>query len=185
MRFPVFLLALAGCASAPRSAAPAALADEAAVYASVVDHFVPSGKIALVLDSTAVLRGPVAGDVAQRVSAELASSFVEANRAPRALPQPLPSTRAIRLARRGSLPIFAPPTAGQDLEARWRRFNEQFPGAEGFYEFSGIGFDAARSVAVLYTSHTCGTLCGSGNLVTLRRAGGRWVVAEAAMLWVS
>lgn len=185
MRFAVLLLALVGCASAPRSTAPAAAVDEAAVYGAVVDHFVPVGKTALVLDSTTVPRGPVLADVAQRSSAELTTSFAEANRAARALPQPLPSTRTVRFVRRGSLPFATSPTASEDLEARWRRFNEHARDGEGFYEFSGIGFDAVRSTAVLYASHSCGTLCGSGNLVTLRRRGGRWVVVETAMLWVS
>jgi hypothetical protein len=161
---PVLLLALAGCASAPRAAAPAPANDEAAVYAAVIDHFVPAGRTAVVIDSTAVPRRPVVGDVARRASAELAASFNEANRAARALPRPLPTTRMVRLTRRAELPTQS---------------------ADGHYEFSAIGFDAARSTALLYTSHSCGSLCGSGNLVTLRRTNGRWQVAEAQMLWVS
>ncbi|MBD0319713.1 MAG: hypothetical protein ICV87_05225, partial [Gemmatimonadetes bacterium] len=178
IRSVLLLLALAGCASAPRSAAPAAPAavtDEAAVYAAVIDHFVGAGKSAVVIDSTN-LRGPVGSDVARRASAELASSFAEANRAPRAIPRPLPTARTIRFTRHRELPFSAPGAGVEELETRWRRFGELFPGAEGFYQFSAIGFDAARSTAVLYTSHSCGSLCGSGNLVTLRRTGGRWQV---------
>ena len=181
----LLLLALAGCATAPRSAAPAAATDEAAVYAAVIDHLVPASRTAIVIDSTAVPRGPVAGDVGQRANPELASSFAEANRAARLLPRTIPSARTVRFTRRGELPFFAPTAPGEDLEARWRQFNQRFPGAGGFYEFSAIGFDATRSTALLYTSHSCGSLCGSGNLVTLRRTGGRWQVADAAMLWVS
>ena len=180
------LLAFAACATAPRPAAPAAATDdEAAVYAAVIDHLVPAGGTALVIDSTAVPRGPVAGDVGRRASAELASRFAEANRAARPLPRSIPSSRTIRFTRRADLPFFAPTAAGEELEARWRLFNERFPGAGGFHEFSAIGFDAARSSAILYTSHSCGGLCGSGSLVTLRRAAGRWQVAEAQTLWVS
>jgi len=47
------------------------------------------------------------------------------------------------------------------------------------FAFSGIGLDATRSSAFLYTSHTCGSVCGSGSLVTLRRTGGRWVCCRS------
>ena len=181
---PLLLLALAGCASAPRAAAPAPATDEAAVYAAVIDHFVPAGKSVVVIDSTAV-RGPVGGDVARRASAELAASFTEANRARRPIPRPLPTTRTVWFTRHRELPFAAGGAGIEDLEARWREFNQRYPDAQGFHEFSAIGFDAARSTAVLYASHGCGSLCGSGNLVTLRRTGGRWQVVEAQMLWAS
>ena len=181
---PALLLALAACATAPRTAAPGAPTDEAAVYGAVLDHLGASSRAAVVLDSTAEARRPVGEAVQRGASAELASSFAEANRAPRALPRPLPATPPVRFARRGELPFFSG-EANPDVEANWRRFHELFPGSGGFYEFSAIGFDAARSTAVVYVAHSCGSLCGTGSLVTLRRTAGRWQVAEAAMLWVS
>jgi len=176
------LLTLAACASAPRAGTPSANPD-AEVYAAVIDHLVQAGKVAVVIDSTFIPPGGGA-DVAQNEAAEVASSFREANRARRPLPRPLPSTRTIRFTRNADLP-FARQTGTPDLEALWRSFNEQFPGAGGYYNLSGIGVDTSRSTAVVYAGHHCGSLCGTGYRVTLRRAGSRWQVAKADMLWVS
>jgi hypothetical protein len=181
------LLALAACASAPRAgspppAAPAAPHD-AAVYAAVLDHLVQVGKVAVVIDSTFIPRGGGA-DIVQDASAEVVRNFAEANRTRRPVPRPLPSARTIRFTRLADLP-FARNSGPRDLEALWRSFYEQFPGSGGYFDFSGIGFDATYSTAVVYAGHHCGSLCGTGRRVTLRRTGSRWEVAKADMLWVS
>jgi hypothetical protein len=176
------LLTLAACASAPRPGTPTASPD-AEVYAAVIDHLVQAGKVAVVIDSTFIPPGGGA-EVVQNEAAEIASSFREANRAPRPLPRPLPSTRTVRFTRNADLP-FARRTGTPNLEELWRSFNEQFPGAGGYYNFSGIGFDASRSTAVVYAGHHCGSLCGTGRRITLRRTGSGWQVAKADILWVS
>ncbi len=180
------LLTLAACASAPRAGAPPAApaaTHDAAVYAAVIDHLVQAGKVAIVIDSTFI--PPRGGaDVVQGEAAEVVRSFAEANRARRPLPRTLPSARTIRFTRNADLP-FARQAENRDLEALWRSFHEQFPGAGGYYDFSGIGFDASHSIAVVYAGHHCGSLCGTGRRVTLRRNGSRWEVVKADMLWVS
>jgi hypothetical protein len=56
------------------------------------------------------------------------------------------------------------------------RFRELFPNANGLLSVSRVGFDAGRRYAAVQVGHWCGSLCGSGGYVLLRRdAHGAWV----------
>jgi len=67
----------------------------------------------------------------------------------------------------------------------WERFAKRYSGARYLIYFSPIGFDAARREALVYIHRTCVGLCGSGELVLLRQAKGRWSVREVRQFWIS
>jgi hypothetical protein len=67
----------------------------------------------------------------------------------------------------------------------WTEFYRRYPGARGFIRFSKLAFTPAHDQAVVYVSHSCGGLCGTGWLVWLRRSSTRWAIAAQSMLWIS
>lgn len=67
----------------------------------------------------------------------------------------------------------------------WEGVDERHPGTLGIVEFSRAAIDAERGLALVYYAHGCGFLCGSGNLVVLRRDAGRWRVIDSSMIRVS
>jgi hypothetical protein len=68
----------------------------------------------------------------------------------------------------------------------WRAFYQRFPRSQGLVTFSRVGFNAARTQAVVLVTRGCGGLCGMGNVVLLDRdPAGRWRVVRSDMLWIS
>ena len=56
----------------------------------------------------------------------------------------------------------------------WQNFNERFPDSGGLIEFSAVGFNAGKTVAVVYMGHQCGSLCGGGTQHILQKKDGQW-----------
>lgn len=67
----------------------------------------------------------------------------------------------------------------------WDNFYKKYPKAAGFWTFSRPGYNAAEDEAVLYVSHSCGGLCGTGHLYFLAKKNGAWSVTNRTMLWIS
>lgn len=67
----------------------------------------------------------------------------------------------------------------------WKIFSEKYPGAFGYTAFSAVGFNSAMDQALVFVSHYCGWLCGSGSLVVLVKHEGIWESRGWLMLWVS
>ena len=63
-------------------------------------------------------------------------------------------------------------------------FLTRFPAGYGVLTFSRVAFNRDLTEAYFYTEHLCG-LCGAGKFVFMRKTGGKWVVADAALTWVS
>lgn len=73
-----------------------------------------------------------------------------------------------------------------DISDGWDMFYKAFPGSRGFVEFTAPVFSPDRKHALIYVSHSCGGLCGTGWLVYLSRdASGHWQIASQQMLWIS
>jgi hypothetical protein len=77
-----------------------------------------------------------------------------------------------------------PPRKGHD---GWEEFYKAHPQAAGFWTFSRPGFNNDRTEAVLYVTHSCGWLCGTGHLYFLTResSGSKWTVKNRLFLWIS
>jgi hypothetical protein len=67
----------------------------------------------------------------------------------------------------------------------WGNFASQFPGATAVRRVSLPGYSRDGQYAVVYSSGTCGRLCGSGFSVTLKRTKSGWTVVDAKMAWIS
>ena len=73
----------------------------------------------------------------------------------------------------------------QDAAKYWGEFYRRYPGSSGHIAFSAIGYSADGSLAVLMIDRGCGMLCGNGYIVSVRRSGGRWRIANIQGTWIS
>ena len=67
----------------------------------------------------------------------------------------------------------------------WPEFYRRYPKSAGYWQFSRPGYNTARDEAVLYVSHSCGGLCGTGHLYLLSKQDGKWTVKNRVMLWIA
>jgi len=67
----------------------------------------------------------------------------------------------------------------------WRAFRERFPATLGWATLSAVGYGDSGRQAVVYVEHHCGSLCGAGNLVLLRKTDAGWSVIAIEETWVS
>jgi len=56
----------------------------------------------------------------------------------------------------------------------WENFYKVHPDSGGYIDLSPVGFDAAKTVAVVYMGHLCGGLCGGGKFHVLEKKDGVW-----------
>ena len=67
----------------------------------------------------------------------------------------------------------------------WEKFYEKHPKSAGLWRFSRPGYNSAGDEALMYVSHSCGWLCGTGHLYLLSKENGEWTVKNRLMLWIS
>ena len=72
-----------------------------------------------------------------------------------------------------------------DPDMYWKRFYKQYPGSLGQISLSAIGYNAKGDWAILMVDQGCGSLCGNGYMVSVRRTGGEWRIANIQRTWVS
>jgi hypothetical protein len=58
-------------------------------------------------------------------------------------------------------------------------------GDSAIVRFSRVGFDCHQSQALMYESYSCGSLCGSGDLLLLVKTGTGWRVVQRIGLWIA
>jgi hypothetical protein len=56
----------------------------------------------------------------------------------------------------------------------WERVHRSFPGVGGVLQISLPGYNHDRDRAIVKITMTCGRLCGSDDLVELRKTNGKW-----------
>ena len=60
------------------------------------------------------------------------------------------------------------------VEQGWARFFERYAGVQGYDAMSAVGFDTAKTLAVVSVENHCHYLCGHGRTVFLRKTSGAW-----------
>jgi hypothetical protein len=70
-------------------------------------------------------------------------------------------------------------------EGWWEDFYKTFPGSRGYVQFTAPAFSPDHQHALIYVSHSCGGLCGTGWLVYLARGESGWRIESRQMLWIS
>ena len=70
----------------------------------------------------------------------------------------------------------------------WTNFNKRFPNSGGYIELSAVGFNSDKTMALVYSGHSCGGLCGGGGYFFLKKVNGKWTEANwpgQTCTWVS
>jgi hypothetical protein len=57
----------------------------------------------------------------------------------------------------------------------WEKFYEKYPESGGYILLSAVGFNADKTIAVVYMRHSCGGLCGEGQFYVLNKQDGKWM----------
>ncbi len=78
--------------------------------------------------------------------------------------------------------IFSEADNGDD---RWMAFYQRYPRTLGIAAFSPVGFSADGDQAVFAFEMGCGSLCGAGHGVLMRRGATDWAIEDHRLLWVS
>ena len=60
----------------------------------------------------------------------------------------------------------------------WMGFMSKYPGTWGSAGLTQVGFNPAHTEAILQVRYTCGTYCGSNELMLLRKSERRWRIVE-------
>lgn len=105
-----------------------------------------------------------------------------------ALPEGL-SCKAVRLREEREIKVFfeQDSVSAEELpvDDAWKRLYESFPGAKGWMTLSLPGYSPDGAIALVYVARYCGSLCGGGSYVYLRRTDGGWKVLFSFPTWVS
>jgi hypothetical protein len=68
----------------------------------------------------------------------------------------------------------------------WEAFHKKYPKSSGIMSVSRVGFNAAKTQALVYTGWSCGGLCGGGGYTLLTKKKGVWVKKrDVGPTWVS
>ena len=67
----------------------------------------------------------------------------------------------------------------------WETFYQNYPGADGFFVLSKIGFNREMNQALVYRVFACGSTCGFGSYVLLVKEAGVWRIRSEAGNWIS
>lgn len=70
----------------------------------------------------------------------------------------------------------------------WEEYYRRHPSSGGYYWFSAVGFNPARTRAIVDMGHSCGFLCGGGGPRFFERKKGKWrevSVKATVTSWVS
>ena len=73
-------------------------------------------------------------------------------------------------------------------QGRWNEYYRQYPDSGGLLEFSAVGFNPDKTIAVVYMGHSCGDLCGGGTFHVLEKIDGKWKPLEwkgSSCAWAS
>ncbi len=107
---------------------------------------------------------------------DVADHFAAENRHGRLLEIGRPLGRPYTLISRQDLDaIFKAGEAQHDMLFGWGEFAKRFPDAGGYtFYASAVGFNAARTHAMAFFGHSCGSMCGSASFHFLEKSGDRW-----------
>ena len=67
----------------------------------------------------------------------------------------------------------------------WEDFYSRFPRSKGYVMVTKPVFSEDHQNALIYVSHSCGGLCGTGWLMYMSHTSGTWKIADQQMLWIS
>lgn len=70
----------------------------------------------------------------------------------------------------------------------WDDYYRRYPASGGYYWFPAVGFNPARTQAIVDMGHGCGMLCGNGGPHFFQKRDGKWCevsVKATVSVWAS
>jgi hypothetical protein len=183
------LMACVGRATTPAPASPDTTASpELGVYTALVDAIHPRGVPDTLLLADSTLAFHVSRDAVPSWRAEFdsipaaLSTLLETISAAKRSSTVLPLPRPVRILTSAELDeIFE--TRGRD---GWDEFYRRYPRQRSYLRFTPVAFSADTLDALVYYEQYCGSLCGEGTAVWLRRQStGRWRVQKSVNFWIA
>ena len=121
-------------------------------------------------------RGALTGDAKFMESFEpILASFESANRTAILLRSDFRVAKPTRLVTRAQLDAAFERPLGTEAGDGWEGFRHHFPDSAGYLILSAVGFNADRTIALVYEEHRCGGLCGAARYYILQKRQGLWV----------
>jgi len=77
---------------------------------------------------------------------------------------------------------------GEKGKGSWAGFYKKFPKSGGFVYVSSVGFNADKTLALVYAGHSCGGLCGGGSYHLFKKLNNKWTEINwpgTTCTWVS
>jgi hypothetical protein len=102
-------------------------------------------------------------------------SFELANRTAMMLHSDFHVGKPTRFVTRAELNAVFERPSGITVGDGWEGFRHNFPDSAGYLILSRVGFNAHRTIALVYEEHRCGGLCGAARYYMLQKRNGQWV----------
>lgn len=103
-------------------------------------------------------------------SAPVITAYRSANKDPKLLQRKFDPNVEYELVSKASIRAFFT----KKSVAGWKDFYEKYPESGGYIMMSAVGFNADKSLAIVYVGHSCGGLCGGGYYHFLNKIDGKW-----------
>jgi len=69
-------------------------------------------------------------------------------------------------------------------EGEWELFYQKYPKAQGLISLSRVGFDAAKTKALVYFGNPTSATSGKGGYLLLEKKAGAWAIKRDIWMWV-
>ena len=186
MRFLLLFVSLCACAPPQLTSKRDRHSEDPAVYRAVLDSLpvAQTGRHPtqlVIVDSTFTIRSEDLDlEKGPSVDSAAISDFQQRNRESHSLTYlSSPGLSApVVLINRNALKSFLK----NGPEAYWTEFYRRYPGSDGNFSFSSIGYSADGNTALLAVDRACGSLCAALSSVVVKRERGRWRVAVIRIL---
>jgi hypothetical protein len=159
-------------------------ADAYEVYSATLpmDSSYQDSKAVLILQSVPPSEWPIGsprealhGDSAfNETFAPIFDSFDKANQESRSLEHRFSIPKPYKLLSKNEIDVAFRHRAPNALDDGWGGFREAFPESRGYIILSGVGFNADRTLALVYFEHRCGGLCAAERYYILEERKGHW-----------
>lgn len=177
--------------------------DDYAIYSKILeDHFVRPGVEHLIIgDHTMMEFPPIMAGMAEfgdspevkklrrAIAKDTEADYDAKNKTPAVLEGKFSiSTPVVLLSAAERDEIFGVKVEGDKKTADRKGFenlNRLYPNSQGFLRLSRVGYNHARTQALISAGNLCGPLCGEGRVFLLVKDGNSWKIKYAVTTWVS
>lgn len=188
MNLPILMrssaLALALLLAAPHAARAQTEPHERAVYRAVLARFIePETRRIVASDSTQTIRIiPSAAELLRERGAflpdELLEQFNERNARRIALPDSLRLSVPVELVSEAEIRALQRSINQGEWDSQYNALRRHLPGSPGLVSLSRVGFSPEGDLALVHVNLRCGSRCGEGSWVLLRRRDGEWHIEK-------